>query len=145
NELGLSKTKSSNLTATNIYLYKKNILNLDLKLKADLVFSIGLIEHFEPIETAIAIKAHFDLLKPGSIAIISFPISTFLYKMTRKAIEAIGKWIFYDERPLTFDEVLATTSQYGKLLEKKINWKIFLTQGIVVVKKNHVENSLKIS
>lgn len=40
---------------------------------ADVVFSVGLIAHFDPEETAKAIPAHFELLKPGGCAIISFP------------------------------------------------------------------------
>lgn len=135
NQLGLEKFKVRIKNQDNVQLYEQDVLNLDLNIKVNLVFSVGLIEHFSPEDTKKAIEAHFKLLKPGGIAIITFPTPTFLYKITRWFSEKLNLWIFHDERPLKFNEVIPTAEKNGTILEKKINWPIFLTQGIIVVKK----------
>jgi len=111
------------------------VLNLNLNMEADLVFSVGLIEHFSVRDTAKAVKAHFDILKSNGIAIISFPTPTFLYRMARFAAERLGLWIFHDERPLKQSEVSGTGGQYGQLLDQRIIWPIFLTQAMLVFRK----------
>lgn len=101
----------------------------------DIIYSVGLIEHFEPIETAIAIKTHFELCKAGGIVLITFPTPTMLYKTIRKSAELLNMWAFSDERPLQFDEVINEGQKHGDLLHRSINWKIGLTQGYLVWKK----------
>lgn len=119
----------------NTILINKNILELDHEVKCDIVFSVGLIEHFSAEKTKQAILSHFKVLKKGGILILGFPTPTFLYKITRKISELLGLWIFHDERPLKIDEVRDITNKYGELLKKKIIWPILLTQAILVVKK----------
>jgi len=102
---------------------------------ADVVFSVGLIEHFDREGTHRAVQAHFDLLRTGGIAIITFPTPTFLYTASRRCIEALGRWQFHDERPLRFAEVYGAAKEQGCLLYSKILWPLFLTQGLVVVRK----------
>jgi cyclopropane fatty-acyl-phospholipid synthase-like methyltransferase len=70
----------------------------------DIVFSVGLIEHFAPAETARAVAAHFKYLRPGGTAIITFPTPTWLYRAVRGLAEATNNWIFQDERPLQLQE-----------------------------------------
>lgn len=101
----------------------------------NLVFSIGLIEHFSAQNTARAIRSHFQLPDPGGIAIISFPTPTFLYRITRFLSEMLGLWIFHDERPLKKSEVAGVIAHFGTLLYEKTIWPIFLTQCIMVARK----------
>jgi SAM-dependent methyltransferase len=103
---------------------------------ADLVYSVGLIEHFDSTGTEKAIAAHFTLLKNGGYCIITFPTPTILYKLARKVSESLNLWLFWDERPLHFDEVINIASKYGDVLKTSINWAIIFTQGIIVVKKH---------
>jgi len=135
NQAGLDKTKDRITKDSNVAVLNSDILNLDIKKQADLVLSIGVIEHFDKTGTRNAIKAHFELLKPGGIAVITFPTPTWLYRTIRYAAEVIGVWIFHDERPLLIDEVLKTALQYGEKREFQIIWPIFLTQGLVVFQK----------
>ncbi len=102
----------------------------------DLVFSVGLIEHFEAAGTARAIDAHFDLLTPGGLAIISYPTPTLPYRLIRGAAEAAGMWKFPDERPLRRQEVLPTIARRAEVLARKILWPILLTQEMIVARKN---------
>ncbi len=102
----------------------------------DLVYSVGLIEHFTEEETAELISSHFSMLKPGGICVITFPTPTKLYQVSRKLAELSKQWIFLDERPLKFDEVLKEATKHGELLEQTINWPIIFTQGVVVLRKS---------
>jgi 2-polyprenyl-3-methyl-5-hydroxy-6-metoxy-1,4-benzoquinol methylase len=66
---------------------------------ADVVFSVGLIEHFDQSGTNAMIRAHFKALKPAGCAIISFPTPTWLYRAAPRLAETLGLWKFPDERP----------------------------------------------
>jgi putative flippase GtrA len=101
---------------------------------ADLVLSIGLIEHFSEEDTAKVIGEHFKMTKAGTIVIITFPTPTFLYLGARAVIEFLGLWRFPDERPLSQEEVYKTIKQHGDILKFMINWPVLFTQGIYVVR-----------
>ena len=107
----------------------------DLGFGADVVFSIGLIEHFEPEDTRKAIEAHFALLKPGAYAMISYPTPTWLYRMARGAAEALGMWKFHDERPLQRAEVAGVVRSLGEIVFEKTLWPLVLTQHLMVIRK----------
>lgn len=102
---------------------------------ADLVFSVGLIEHFDVAGTAQLIAAHFRVAVQGGTILMTYPTPTFSYRLIRGMAELFGIWRFPDERPLLFDEVGAEVRKHGIILEKKSNWFIGLTQEIVVAKK----------
>jgi SAM-dependent methyltransferase len=116
-------------------LHRQSVLSMSLPATADVVFSVGLVEHFNPAETRAAVLAHFDVLRTGGLAIVTFPTPTPLYRATRKFIEAIGQWKFHDERPLEPPEVLAAVRERGELLFQKTLWPLMLTQHLVVARK----------
>ena len=137
NKTGLEKTRDRIPSGKNIELLHKDILKDDLKTEqSDLVLSVGLIEHFDPKGTQQAVKAHFDLLKPGGLAVITFPTPTCLYRSARYIAEKMEVWIFHDERPLEFKEVIVAVEKYGHVLGQEIIWPIIFTQGLVVCRKN---------
>jgi len=135
NQFGLDLLRRRFNGRTNIILHATDCLNLDFDLKADVVFSIGLIEHFEPAGTQRVIQAHFDLLKQGGIAIISYPTPTLLYRVARSLCEGAGLWKFPDERPLDRGEVLESLQDCGKVLFEKTLWPLVFTQHMMVVQK----------
>ena len=102
---------------------------------SDIVFSVGLVEHFSPKDTALAIKSHFHLAKPGGLVIISAPTPTFLYKVARYLAEMAGAWIFHDERPLAVSELVSEMELSGEILDRKIIWPIVFTQAMVAARK----------
>jgi SAM-dependent methyltransferase len=116
-------------------LRRQDVLTFPMKEPVDLVFSVGLIEHFDPAGTARAVRAHFDALRPGGLAILTFPTPTWLYRATRKLLEAGGLWKFPDERPLAPGEVLATVRACGDVLREQIMWPLVLTQYLVAARK----------
>jgi putative flippase GtrA len=118
-----------------VRLHEKSVLGLSLDTEADVVFSVGLVEHFNPEQTRAAVRAHFAVLRPGGTAIITFPTPTLLYRVSRRAIESLGMWKFHDERPLKAEEVLATVREQAEVLYQKTLWPLILTQEMIVARK----------
>jgi glycosyltransferase involved in cell wall biosynthesis len=134
NRYGLSLLQSRVGASSVVRLHEQNVLALKLETRADLVFSVGLIEHFDPADTREAVRAHFRAVRPGGIVILTFPTPTLLYRATRSLIEAVGMWKFPDERPLRAEEVLASVSECGEVLFQKTLWPLMLTQGLIVAR-----------
>ena len=135
NETGLEAFRKRISNRSNVKLHKADLLNKVSNVnRTDIVFSVGLIEHFNQEGTKKVIGAHFDFVKTGGIIIITFPTPTYLYKSTRFISEMLGLWIFHDERPLHLDEVSQNLKTKGEILKQKIIWPIFLTQGVMVIK-----------
>jgi len=141
NEYGLSLLAGKLKCSKVLRLHQQSVLDLKMQVQADLVFSVGLIEHFDPEETRKAVQAHFDVLRPGGVAIISFPTPTLLYRITRKLIELLGMWKFHDERPLTLHEVTASVEQCGEVLRTTTLWPLLLTQELLVARKHAAPQS----
>jgi SAM-dependent methyltransferase len=132
NILGL--TRSSRITASDPRVTTEcaDIMQWENTKKFDLVYSVGLIEHFDETGTSGAISRHFSATKPGGYVIISVPTPTLLYRTTRAAAGALGLWNFPDERPFGLDEMNRTATQYGQLVHSEILWPLFLTQLLAV-------------
>jgi SAM-dependent methyltransferase len=135
NTLGLGRTKAPAGSSTKLELHQADVLDLRFPGQVDCVFSVGLIEHFDNAGTRRAVQAHFDILKPGGIALISFPTPTPLYRVLRFAAESAGLWKFPDERPLELEEVASAASRDGDMLEHRLVWQIGFTQRIAVFRK----------
>lgn len=135
NRLGLDLFRQR-VNRPDVFLHYADVQSLDLPVQADAVFSLGLIEHFDPNGTRNAIRAHFRVLKRGGIAVITFPTPTWLYRATRGVAELAGKWAFPDERALQPHEVIGVTLSLGELLYQHLIWPIFLTQTLIVVRKD---------
>ena len=118
-----------------VVLHCQDVLNLALPGPLDLVFSVGLIEHFDPPGMRRAVAAHFDFLKPGGIAVITFPTPTPLYRCARRVAEWSGARVFHDERPLRLEEVAATAEPHGWMVLNRILWPIIFTQYLTVWRK----------
>ena len=103
---------------------------------ADLVFSVGLVEHFSEEQTRIAIRRHFELAKPGGLVLITFPVPTFTYRLIRRAAETLGIWRFPDERPIQLEDAARLCAEHGEVIAKRLNRAILLTQGIVLAEED---------
>jgi putative flippase GtrA len=136
NAYGLALLEQRVRSDHRVRLHQKSVLGLEMGAPADVVFSVGVIEHFDAPHTREAVLAHFDVLRPGGAAIITFPTPTLLYRITRGLAELIGVWQFPDERPLQLSEVLAAVRERGEVLQSKTLWPLILTQAMVVVRKH---------
>jgi SAM-dependent methyltransferase len=134
NEYGLNLIREKT-GGGSVFLHLQDARNPALDLSADVVFSTGLIEHFDEEGTRKAIRSHLTLLKPGGVAVITFPTPTFLYRISRGISEFAGKWIFHDERPLRMPEIRAAIEGAGILLDERLIWQTPWTQEIVVIRR----------
>jgi cyclopropane fatty-acyl-phospholipid synthase-like methyltransferase len=113
-----------------------DLLLADFTEEYDLVFSVGLVEHFDTMGTSTIIKKHFQAVKKGGIVIITAPTPTFLYRFIRKFAEVLGIWKFPDERPITKREMYNNVLKLGSVLKEKTLWILGLTQLALVIKKD---------
>jgi SAM-dependent methyltransferase len=119
-----------------VHLHQQSVLAMSLEQPADVVFSIGLVEHFDPAGTRAAVLAHFDALRPGGTLIVTFPTPTLLYRIARGLIEMAGMWKFHDERPLMPAEVAGAIRERGEVVFRKTLWPLILTQYLIVARKH---------
>ena len=135
NRTGLKKFFETYPDARSVELVEGDVLNLKQPLqKADICFSIGLIEHFSKNGTADAIRAHFSCVNSDGLVLITFPTPTWLYRITRGIAETLNLWQFPDERPCTLDEITTQVKHFGDVVHCSIIWPIFLTQGLIVAR-----------
>jgi len=135
NRHGLSLLASRVAQDVRLRLHEQSVLSMNLEEPADLVFSVGLVEHFDHAGTRAAVDAHFDVLRPGGTAIITFPTPTALYRATRKLISSVGMWAFPDERPLDPSEVRPVIEKRARVVSERVLWPLMLTQYLIVATK----------
>ncbi len=138
NSYGLNKftnLKQNHPSFASTTLINNNILLAAKVPNVDLVFSIGLVEHFSEPERLTAIRNHFNYLKSGGFVILSFPTPTLAYKTIRSLAEFCNLWIFHDEQPIHIKEALSIFSAFAHVIEYKIIWSIGLTQAFFILQK----------
>jgi len=135
NQYGLELLSRRVVKNSRLVLHRGDVRERPPDIRADLVFSVGLIEHFDPEDTARAVDTHFEMVKPGGCVILSFPTPTLLYRAARLLTEAAGLWKFHDERPLQRDEVAASVARHAEILHEEILWPLVFTQRLVVARK----------
>lgn len=141
NEKGINKFLNKALVYVNdikIKAFNHDLLNEDLyEFNCyDIVFSVGLIEHFDEVGMFKVISKHFQLVKDDGIIIISTPTPTILYRIIRFFAEILGKWMFYDERPIKKRELnLAVNQNGGFIVDRKTIYTIGLTQYMCAIRK----------
>jgi len=80
----------------------------------DVAMSFGLAEHFEADDRTRIIKAHFDLLRPGGLAVITVPNRhCWPYRMWKARRELTGKWHFGMEIPYSRAEISRICLEIG--------------------------------
>lgn len=134
NKYGLELTKK-NAKVKNLHTKWANILSLNITKQFDLVYSIGLIEHFNVKDTKKAILKHIEATKKGGYILLSFPTPTLQYRVVRFGLELLGLWGFPDERPLDIDEVLKVLKKFSEIEDVRINRKLLATQAVVLARK----------
>jgi putative flippase GtrA len=135
NEYGLDLLRDRVEGRSEVVLHRQDVRTLALGVKADAVFSVGLIEHFDRAGTREAILSHLRLVAEGGIAILSYPTPTLLYRAARAITELLGLWNFPDERPLERGEVLESLAGHGHVVFEKTLWPLIFTQHFMVIQK----------
>ncbi len=105
------------------------------ELRADLAYSMGLIEHFDEAGTESVLRAHFRCVVPGGLVAVMQPTPTRSYRTIRFCAERLRIWKFPDERPLRDEEILSAAKRCGGIpLDRRIS-PIGLTQTLLLFRK----------
>jgi hypothetical protein len=112
---------------TRVAILRKDVLNLHTDLQADVVLSVGLIEHFSPSDTRRPVLAHFDLLPLGRCTIQSFPALSPYATSGRNArsIEISGR-----------RKRVAGRRERGDRVHGEVPWPLILTPQLIVAQKH---------
>jgi 2-polyprenyl-3-methyl-5-hydroxy-6-metoxy-1,4-benzoquinol methylase len=85
----------------------------------DIALSSGVIEHFQGTRRTDSIRAHFDALRPGGLAIISVPNAWCLpYRLWKVLLELRRRWPYGVEVPYTRRELNRRARAAGFSVEK---------------------------
>jgi putative flippase GtrA len=141
NEYGLELLRSRLGGREDVHLHREDVRTFRTDRKSTVVFSIGLIEHFDAAGTRQAILSHLQASRAGGYVLLSFPTPTWLYRVARWAAESVGRWQFPDERPLSRDEVLNIAADHGTLLYEKTLWPLVFTQHIMLIQTRRFSES----
>lgn len=80
----------------------------------DVALSSGVIEHFAGEQRTRAIRAHYEVLRPGGLAIISVPNAwCFSYRLRKLYLELRGWWPYGQELPYTRREIVRRAREAG--------------------------------
>lgn len=80
----------------------------------DVAISLGVVEHFRRYRRTAAIRAHYDVLRPGGMAIISVPNALCLpYRLWKFYLERRGWWPYGMERPYSPRELARRSRHAG--------------------------------
>lgn len=91
----------------------KDLLNLDLDEKYDIVHSQGLLEHYTPEQQRKLIRLHRDLLTKDGVTIILVPTPNLPYRLWRGLFEKLHLWIYPDEAAISKEEFTAELARGG--------------------------------
>ena len=114
----------------------ENIERLEMPQKYNLVYSVGLVEHFSENERKRVIQNHFECCEDGGVVLITAPTPTVKYRIIRKIMELIKVWQFWDEYPIRLEKLTDEMKIYGEIIDSGINRKLPLTQAVVMCRKN---------
>jgi cyclopropane fatty-acyl-phospholipid synthase-like methyltransferase len=100
------------------YGVKVKLLNRDLfkfepNEKYDIVHSEGLIEHFIGKYQDRIVSAHKKCAKKGGYVFISVPRPAWYYRITKRFLEAVGKWPFGYENAMSKKTLTAVMERNG--------------------------------
>jgi glycosyltransferase involved in cell wall biosynthesis len=103
-----------------------------IDLKFDLVFSVGLIEHFDDHAMAKLVGLHRRWAAEDGLVLIAVPTPTIFYRIIRTIAEILGIWKFPDERPVPRQRLAALMRDQGlQIVGERTLWSQILTQAII--------------
>jgi glycosyltransferase involved in cell wall biosynthesis/trans-aconitate methyltransferase len=101
----------------------------------DIVFSVGLIEHFDDHAMQKLIGLHRQWTTSDGLVIIAVPTPTIFYRIVRTTAEVLGLWKFPDERPVSRARLTAMMRAEGlEVILERTLWSQVLTQAIVAAR-----------
>jgi SAM-dependent methyltransferase len=107
----------------------------------DLVYSNGLVEHFDDARRARLLQIHADHVRGGGYCIVHAPAPSLSYRFFRGASERLGLWEHHDETPLPLQQLVQEVRQTGlDVLQVGYFWRAYLTEAGVIARKSPRRN-----
>jgi cyclopropane fatty-acyl-phospholipid synthase-like methyltransferase len=101
----------------------------------DLVFSVGLIEHFDDRAMTKLIGLHREWATDDGLVLIAVPTPTIFYRIVRTSAEVLGIWKFPDEHPVPRAKLAALMREQGmEIVFERTLWSQILTQAIIAAR-----------
>jgi glycosyltransferase involved in cell wall biosynthesis/ubiquinone/menaquinone biosynthesis C-methylase UbiE len=101
----------------------------------DIVYSVGLIEHFDDRAMKKLIGLHRRWAAPDGLVLIAVPTPTIFYRIFRTGAEILGLWKFPDEHPVPRARLAALMRDEGlEIIFEKTLWSQVLTQAIIAAR-----------
>ncbi len=120
----------------NSQFLKKDVFDLNINGKFDIVHSQGLIEHFQGRKLKELLRIHLRFAKKNGLIILIYPTPTISYRIIRKLAEIAKKWIFADEVPLRKEQLINLMSENNVELINSTRIHCGITEdGLLFMKK----------
>jgi glycosyltransferase involved in cell wall biosynthesis len=98
----------------------------------DLVFSVGLIEHFDDRAMQKLVALHRRWVASDGLVLIAVPTPTIFYWAVRTGAEILGLWKFPDEHPVPRSRLAELMGNAGlEVIVERTLWSQILTQAII--------------
>jgi len=112
---------------------ESNFFQMNLTEKFDLVYSIGVVEHFDSTARAQLLRIHADHVREGGYCMVYVPTPLPSYLFFRALARCLGRWEHDDETPLSREQLVGEIRQAGlQVLDVNHVWRYYLTQvGII--------------
>jgi ubiquinone/menaquinone biosynthesis C-methylase UbiE len=108
-------------TGLNVKCLKRDIFDLDLEERFDIVHSEGLLEHFYGRKRVEAFKKHVEFCKEKGFIIIFVPFKGIQYTLSKIFSRSLNKWI-WNEEPFSLKELLELYDLFNlKILGKYVS------------------------
>ena len=113
----------------------RNILDLNLNERFDIVHSEGLIEHFYGKNRTTVFKKHVALCKEGGFIIILVPYKGIPYTLNKWIYKIFNKWI-WDEEPFSKQELHKLCKRFNLQIQKELAFPLIHQIGVLARKSN---------
>jgi len=112
-----------------------DVFAVELDRRYDVVYSVGLIEHFDDRMMRRLIGLHRQWAADDGLILIAVPTPTILYRIVRTTAEIVGLWKFPDERPVPRARLVSLMREQGMdVIFERTLWSQVLTQSIVAAR-----------
>ena len=116
-----------------VEIIEDDFFQTDLPERFDLVYSNGVVEHFDEPTRSLLLDIHANHLDDGGYCLIHVPTPTLPYRFLRALSCQFGLWEHEDETPLPAEQLSREMTRTGlEVLKKSYYWRLYLTQvGII--------------
>lgn len=128
----LARERFDPLFAPRVRYAEADAFTAELEGRFDVVFSVGLIEHFDDDRTEQLVGLHRRWVADDGVVLIAVPTPTVLYRSIRSIWELLGLWRFPDERPIPRAELVQRMRRQGlEVKSERTLWSQLVTQAVV--------------